>query len=376
MGIASTDTIETTNPGINYTSPDETWVIEPGILVSSRDNDGVRSSQSGSKLINNGNIHSGSAWGVLFTGNNSAITNNSGRNIAGLTDGIFLIGDHATVTNHGTVIGYLSDGIVFDSGSNHIVLNNDGEIYGPAGGVIADSNNEGGTIHNSGLIRSDHFGVEVNIGVGLATIIDNAAGGTIKGTDAAITTIVGHISLNNRGTLIGQIDCNSPNENDLVINHGRISGAVHLGPGNDSFNGAGGTSGNVFGEAGNDTLKGGAHKDVLTGGLGRDTLRGAAAGDKFMFNAVLESVKGVNHDSILDFSHTQHDKIDLHVIDANTVLGGNQAFHFIGSHAFGHHKGELRYAGHLLQGDTNGNGVADIEVHVNAAHLVAGDFIL
>jgi hypothetical protein len=95
-----------------------------------------------------------------------------------------------------------------------------------------------------------------------------------------------------------------------------------------------------------------------------------------VFNDVLESVKGVNHDSILDFNHTQHDKIDLHVIDADSAVGGNQAFHFIGSHVFGHHKGELRYANHLLQGDTDGNGVADIEVHVNAAHLVAGDFVV
>jgi serralysin len=89
-----------------------------------------------------------------------------------------------------------------------------------------------------------------------------------------------------------------------------------------------------------------------------------------------DSVKGVNHDSILDFNYAQHDKIDLSAIDAKTLVLGDQAFHFIGSHAFGHHKGELRYANHLLQGDTDGNGVADIEVHVNAAHLVAGDFIL
>jgi len=90
----------------------------------------------------------------------------------------------------------------------------------------------------------------------------------------------------------------------------------------------------------------------------------------------LESIKGPNHDSILDFSHIQHDKIDLHTIDAKTLVTGDQAFHFIGTHGFHHVRGELRYANHLLQGDTDGNGVADIEVHVNAAHLVAGDFIL
>jgi Ca2+-binding RTX toxin-like protein len=153
-------------------------------------------------------------------------------------------------------------------------------------------------------------------------------------------------------------------------------GAVHLGSGNDTFNGTGGTSGSVFSEDGNDVLKGGSHNDALIGGLGKDALTDAAGADKFVFNAVLDSVLGANHDSILDFSHTQNDKIDPHVIDANSTLGGDQAFHFIGSQGFHHVAGELRFGNHLLRGDTDGNSVADFEVHVNAAQLATGDFIL
>jgi serralysin len=60
---------------------------------------------------------------------------------------------------------------------------------------------------------------------------------------------------------------------------------------------------------------------------------------------------------------------------------GIQAFHFIGSQAFHSHGsthvyGELRYANHILQGDVNGDGKADFEVHVNAASLATGDFVL
>jgi Ca2+-binding RTX toxin-like protein len=359
-----TDITETTNVGITYASNNDSWTINTGIIVSSSDNIGVLSNKNGSTLINKGNIFSGSLVGVYFNGNNSHITNNSGHNIAG-PQGIFDGSDGATVTNHGTLTGYDFDGIAFGPTSNHVVLNNDGEIYGRLAGVTTGSGLQGGTIHNSGLIRSDQFGVEVNILAGLTTIIDNAAGGTIKGTDAAIDTLEGRISLSNHGTLVGGIDCRAPNKHDVVANHGTIVGQVHLGSGSDSF-----------GEAGNDTLKGGAHNDILIGGLGKDALTGAAGADKFVFNTTLESVKGVNHDSILDFTHIQHDKIDLHVIDANSVLGGNQAFHSIGSAGFHHVRGELRFANHLLQGDTDGNGVADIEVHVNAVHLVAGDIIL
>jgi serralysin len=98
--------------------------------------------------------------------------------------------------------------------------------------------------------------------------------------------------------------------------------------------------------------------------------------DTFDFNSIKETVKGSSRDQILDFSHSQGDKIDLSTIDAKTHASGNQAFHFIGTHAFAHHDGELRFANHILQGDVNGDGKADFEIHVNATSLVAGDFTL
>ena len=67
--------------------------------------------------------------------------------------------------------------------------------------------------------------------------------------------------------------------------------------------------------------------------------------------------------------------IDLHLIDA-IADGLDDAFHLIGAKGFHGVAGELRYKGHLLQGDTDGNGTADFEIHVNAASLVKGDFIL
>jgi serralysin len=87
-------------------------------------------------------------------------------------------------------------------------------------------------------------------------------------------------------------------------------------------------------------------------------------------------VKGGNRDQILDFVRAQGDKIDLAGIDAKTHTAHNNAFHFIGAAAFHHHDGELRCAGGVIQGDVNGDGKADFEIHVNLATLIGTDFIL
>jgi Ca2+-binding RTX toxin-like protein len=125
-----------------------------------------------------------------------------------------------------------------------------------------------------------------------------------------------------------------------------------------------------------DVLIGGAGVDVLNGGLGTDFLTGGTEADNFDFNSIKDSVKGLDRDQILDFSHAEGDRIDLATIDANTHKGGNQAFHFIGAHKFGHHDGELRYKGNVLSGDVNGDGRADFEIHIDVASLLKGDFIL
>jgi hypothetical protein len=95
-----------------------------------------------------------------------------------------------------------------------------------------------------------------------------------------------------------------------------------------------------------------------------------------VFNNVLESAVGANRDVIKDFSRAQHDRINLSAIDANTNVINDQAFHFIGAKGFHHVAGELRYAHHTLQGDDDGDGLADFQIHVNAAQLVKGDFLL
>jgi hypothetical protein len=157
----------------------------------------------------------------------------------------------------------------------------------------------------------------------------------------------------------------------------RFNDMMNGGAGNDNLAGAAGSD-QLRGQAGNDKIDGGIGNDRLVGGLGTDNLTGGLGQDVFDFDAVADSVRGARHDTVV-FSHAQRDKIDLSTIDADTDgTAGNQAFHFVRGpigHAFTGVDGELRFAGGLLQGDTNGDRVADIEIRVVGA-LVAGDVIL
>ncbi len=137
--------------------------------------------------------------------------------------------------------------------------------------------------------------------------------------------------------------------------------------GNNALSGAGGTD-RLFGMDGNDTLVGGAGADLLRGGTGADM---------FVYADASESTLAAR-DSILDFSHAEGDKIDLHLIDAITG-GSDNAFHLVV--ALGGHAGELAIAAQgsnwLVSGDIDGDGVADFSLLVKSATaLVAQDFIL
>ena len=311
MPTQSTDRITTElTDGIDFDGSGETWIINPGILVYSPMGFGVFSTFNASTLLNYGIIKSGGGTGVPFTGGGAVITNNPGASIVGAFEGIGVTGDGAAINNSGAVIGVSAYGVYFDFNSDHVVLTNRGYIYGGTDGILESSDVEGGVIHNSGEIRSNHYGIEVTTAASLTTTITNAGGGVIRGSTAAIYTFFdGGISLTNHGALFGGIDCTVSGQKDVVVNAGAITGPVLLGPGKDSFNGNGGTSGAVFGEKGSDILAGGARGDHLHGGLGNDTLTGRDGPDRFYFDTTPNAA--INVDTLTDFTPTQGDKIVL-----------------------------------------------------------------
>ncbi|HEX8366673.1 MAG TPA: FG-GAP-like repeat-containing protein [Allosphingosinicella sp.] len=159
-----------------------------------------------------------------------------------------------------------------------------------------------------------------------------------------------------------------------------------------AFNGAleGGGHFRLWGGAAADTLTGGGGNDLIYGGRGADQLRGNGGADTFRYQATNESPIGLaNIDTILDFVHGV-DKIDLSVIDAKVAVAGDQAFSFIGAATFTAagpiSAGQLR--AHQIdavnniwqvEGDTDGNGVADfvLRAYVDPLQsLTVGDFVL
>jgi hypothetical protein len=142
-----------------------------------------------------------------------------------------------------------------------------------------------------------------------------------------------------------------------------------------------GGSGNdvLIGGAGNDSIRGADGNDRLSGGAGSDTLTGGIGSDIFVFE---DASYRSGNDTITDFL-SGTDRIDLSNIDANrNTEGANEAFAFIGEGAFTSTAGELRTGidangQRFVEGDTNGDGVADFQVFLGSTEPIAvSDFIL
>ncbi len=133
------------------------------------------------------------------------------------------------------------------------------------------------------------------------------------------------------------------------------------------------------GLGGDDQLIGADGEDRLVGGRGHDELAGGGRADIFVFERVGDFIPGERRDLIEDFQPDE-DLIDLTTIDASITEIGDQAFTFIGESAFSGTPGQLRYAGGVVAGDTNGDGGADLEISLSIfgtwPDLTDGDFLL
>jgi Ca2+-binding RTX toxin-like protein len=218
----------------------------------------------------------------------------------------------------------------------------------------------------------------MNGGAGNDTfLVDNPLDNVIEsgpGLDTVRTTTSFSIAADATVEVLGA--ASPASTNTMMLTGNNLANPITGNNGVNRLTGGGGNDA-LAGLAGNDLVNGGAGLDRLTGGLGRDTMDGGAGADVFDFNSVLESRRGsALRDTINFFSHAQGDKIDLRTIDADVDgTAGNQAFRFIGGAAFSGIDGQLRLSGGLLQGDTNGDRVADFEVRVPGT-LLAGDILL
>lgn len=309
----------------------------------------------------------------------------------------------ASVDNQGTILSRSDRSYAFGTvGSAE--MTNSGDIFA-LGWRGAIGVTMGGTVDNAGSIAAAILdgGPGESIGVlvlyGRSTGSDPSAlvanSGTIS-ADIAVQ-VIGYttsLTLHNEGDIIGDIE--SSVGADRIENAGTIAGDIRMGDGNDLYLGGGLTIGDIFGEGGNDQLAGGERGDRLFGGAGDDRLQGGGGtdyldggdgSDIFVFTAAADSTgialrsdgRKLLPDTI-DHFDSGTDVIDLSAVDA--VAGGetNEAFAFIGTGAFTHQAGELRYemvdGRAYVSGDVNGDGLADFVLVVDSPSLQAGDFIL
>ncbi len=241
----------------------------------------------------------------------------------------------ATGAANDTVSGSEGDDTLNTGGGTDTLngLNGNDTLIGGAGGDILN----GGEGFDTASYAGSDAGVTVNL------LADTASGGHAAGDN-----------LNDVENVSGS------SFNDVLSGNGSAN-VLNGGAGDDV----------LFGDAGNDRLEGGVGADALNGGVGLDA---------FVYRAIGESTVGVAGRDVINAFTTGQDIIDLRLIDANTVVAGDQAFTF-GALANGT-PGRLAVVANgagswLVEGDVTGDGVADFAFVVGAvAAPVAADFQL
>ncbi|WFU66861.1 MULTISPECIES: calcium-binding protein [Bradyrhizobium] len=255
--------------------------------------------------------------------------------------------------------GSLFNDVLTGDGGNNLLMGNDGadQLNGLAGN---DSLNGGAGIDTmTGGLGDDTY------------VVDNASDHVIEalhgGTDTVNTSVDYTIAAGQEIEVF-----TATGTNNITLTGNEFGQTINGNIGNNTLNGGGGA----------DTLLGGIGADILNGGAGKDTMTGGAGLDRMVISSLTDSgVAFASRDVINTFAHG--DKIDLSAIDANTHVAGNQAFTFVAN--FTGVAGQLQWdltnisstgvKGYLVQGDANGDGVADFSLQIYTApteHLAGG----
>jgi serralysin len=131
---------------------------------------------------------------------------------------------------------------------------------------------------------------------------------------------------------------------------------------------------NILASTSEDTVDGRGGDDIIFGGYDSDRLTGGAGADRFWFRYATDSDVTNGQDTITDFKHGEHDRIDL-----SKIYGPK--LDFIGSKNFDGHAGEVhaikKGGDTLVEADTNGDKHADFSLLLDGGpKLVENDFVL
>lgn len=197
------------------------------------------------------------------------------------------------VNSAGSASGVFGSGAVFKN-TGEISVTGASSALGVGIGSLEPS-----SFHNVGAIRvATSSQTSQSVGVSFSGVLKSASAFVNDGlieADIAIRfaptrTYWGDGVINN-GTLIGDVDMGYAGA--VLTNNGLIDGDVFLGGGSDRYDGwKGRVLGRVFGDAGNDTLLGGAEAETLAGGEGNDSVMGYAGEDLVSGGAGADTVYG------------------------------------------------------------------------------------
>ena len=322
---------------------------------------------------------------------NDTLTGNSGNNVlSGLAGNDQLNGNGGNDTLHG---GSGNDQLHGGAGTD--------QLNGGSGNDLLDGGDGGSdTASYAGAtagvtVNLDRLDAQNTGGAGVDTLVDIE---NLTGSNFNDTLEVSGLSEADGPTLNGgngndqlfadhtrHPTLNGGNGDDLLFAEANSGAALNGGAGNDTLVGTGGSS-ILDGGAGNDTLIAigddlNTNNATVNGGAGADIIKlGDFTRVTCDYNTVSESPAGVGRDHILGFQSSgdpitalDSDQIDLTDIDANTLVAGNQDFIFGGPFTAGH----LRYVGGILQGNTDADAAAELEIQlVGTPALVASDILL
>jgi Ca2+-binding RTX toxin-like protein len=333
---------------------------------------------------------------VTFDGIENATGDSYGDEIAGSAVANHLIGNGGP----DMIFGYDgNDWLEGDSGNDHLLGGAGNDLI--SGGTGADELN-GGTGFDTASYANASVAVAVDLAAGTGSAGD-ALGDTLISIEAvdgspyddAISgfndplksdTLSGGSGNDN---LVGRaaVDTLYGGPGSDVLSGGDGNDRLFGGDDNDSLGGGNGAD-QLSGDNGDDVLSGGAGNDVLVGGAGRDILTGGLGNDTFRFYSLAEMGVGSARDLIQDLVQSA-DHIDLHMVDAKVLVFGNQDFTFIGNQGFTPSDalhphasaGQLHYffsgTSTIIEGDVNGDAVADFQIAVNGnINFAASDFVL
>ncbi len=265
-------------------------------------------------------------------------------------------GDNMVVTNHGQILGAQTE----IDGDNSVVINS-GTFTGTSDstGVAAlQMFGNGSNVINSGIMQSSS-GWVIRFS-GDATVINTGQIlGTFDAIDASALTSVEDLSVTNSGTISAIVTAIEGGSGaDTVENTGTIIGDVLLDLGDDVYRagGEGIVVGIVDGGAGSDTLIGGAFSDVFDGGTEDDDLRGRGGEDELSGGLGEDVLNGGTGEDILEGGG-----------DDDLLLGGADDDLLFGD------GGEDTLRGGTGDDEVNGGDDNDVVVGNNGDDVLAGD---